>query len=258
MLNPLFTQLFGREVVDRLDRAGFESNADIADAGEDAVSVRAGLDELTSQRIVALASETCEPGPAIEQFVAETLEEQADEPLPAGSESAPNQIIEPEFEPLAADSVLAQPDYDQPITAAGAREDEPVAATPKPDSGMREIAPAEAPATPEAEPFVDDSGLISWMGFAARRSPEGTLVSPLADLILEPESTSPREATEPRRRVTLEHSLWGFGSRPHSGETVSSTPKGETVRRDEGSAGGRSADTVKALPFHRRRIHDGH
>ena len=31
MLNPLFTQLFGREVVDRLDRAGFESNADIAD-----------------------------------------------------------------------------------------------------------------------------------------------------------------------------------------------------------------------------------
>ena len=73
MLNPLFTQLFGREVVDRLDRAGFESNADIAEAGENAVSVRAGLDELTSQRLVALASETCEPGPAIEQFVAHAL-----------------------------------------------------------------------------------------------------------------------------------------------------------------------------------------
>jgi len=57
MLNALLIQLFGREVVEKLAEAGFESCARIAGAGVDRLAEKSGISETLARRIIAVAME---------------------------------------------------------------------------------------------------------------------------------------------------------------------------------------------------------
>lgn len=61
----LLVQLFGREVLDRLARAGFEDEVAIARAGADRLASESGISLSVAQRIVAVVEETrgSEPEP---------------------------------------------------------------------------------------------------------------------------------------------------------------------------------------------------
>ena len=63
MLNPLFTQLFGREMVDRLARAGFESSEGIAKANAEVLAGTTGIPLVEARRVIALAGEDLEAAP---------------------------------------------------------------------------------------------------------------------------------------------------------------------------------------------------
>ena len=54
----LLVQLFGREVLDRLARAGFEDEVAIALAGADRLASESGISLSVAQRIVAVVEET--------------------------------------------------------------------------------------------------------------------------------------------------------------------------------------------------------
>src|SRR3989442_1259042 len=59
----LLVQLFGREVLDRLARAGFDDEAAIARAGANRLASESGISLAVSQRIVAVVEETRGPAP---------------------------------------------------------------------------------------------------------------------------------------------------------------------------------------------------
>ena len=77
MLNPLLIQLFGREVIERLAEAGFESCATIADAGVERLAEDGGITPILARRIIAVAME--------EPREADDLLETAIEPEPAAA-----------------------------------------------------------------------------------------------------------------------------------------------------------------------------
>ncbi|HET6279212.1 MAG TPA: hypothetical protein VFG08_10550, partial [Candidatus Polarisedimenticolia bacterium] len=134
--------------------------------------------------------------------------------------------------------------------------------------------------TQEIDAFVDEAGLIAWMGFASRTGAESSLLSGVSEGILEPDS--PRDRNQPQHSttaaaqaadalrteavvttsgaaVTLEGSFWEFGSRPHPGVTVLPAAAQEQrprIGEDEPDSAG--STPVLPVPFHRRRSHDGH
>jgi len=59
----LLVQLFGREVLDRLARAGFDDEAAIARVGPDRLAAESGISLPVAQRIVAVVEETRGPSP---------------------------------------------------------------------------------------------------------------------------------------------------------------------------------------------------
>ena len=169
----LLVQLFGRETLDTLERAGFDDEATIAGAGAGRLAAECGIALPVAQRIVAVIEETLGP----------------------------------------ADAPKAK------------RLQEPVRKKPAPAARASAKAKAAPASSDDTDPFVDDAGLVSWMGFSARtsagRSPfsvsDGILdhlrrgpiqpadveeAAPPARVRALPESTPPR---------TLPGSFWSFG-----------------------------------------------
>jgi len=270
MLNPIFIQLFGRDVIDRLEEAGIESDDAVAGLGAEKLSSQAGIEPEVARRVVALAVELCassRPARARRGGASRSRSRKAGarKKRPADETTAPADPIAPS-ERAAAPAGLA--DIASPFDPAD----------PAADDEIPEM-PALQESQGDFDAFVDEAGLIAWMGFASRIGPEGSLRSSVAEGILEPaahpESDQPQFAADPSPLestarpatrspaghgvITLEGSFWEFGSRPHGGVTISpdSTvdPDPEGARDD--SAGSRS-NSLRPVPFYRRRSHDGH
>src|SRR5712692_5519681 len=73
MLNALLVQLFGREVIDHLALAGFDSSEAIAGAGAERLAEEGGIALALARRIVAVAME--EPREADPEPVADSVAE---------------------------------------------------------------------------------------------------------------------------------------------------------------------------------------
>jgi hypothetical protein len=170
MLSAVLVQLFGREVIDRLALAGFDSAEAIASAEPERLADESGIPLALARRIIAVAAE--ERGePAF-----------GEEPAPAGPAPAERHVRRPFRRPQH--SSLTRPDPDED----GAEEEgAKAAAAPKP------AAEDEEPVI-DPDPFVDDAGLVSWMGFATRHGASPAAPFTVADAILDPGPASLPEA----------------------------------------------------------------
>ena len=255
MLNPLLVQLFGREVVDRLEKAGLATDDAVARISPEELGTRAGISPNLAQRVIALAMEVCgssAPPPAPRGGVTRprSTKSRARGKQRKSEQPSPSEPVAP-FERAAAPAGPADRPADQD------------ADRPADEESVDE--PALQHSEQEIDAFVDEAGLIAWMGFAARTGPRGSLLSSVADDILEPASPEepppPTSASVPARpdAVTLEGSFWSFGSRPHRGVTVSPTPSDAPQPENPKDAhGGSGSSPSRPVPFHRRRSHDGH
>lgn len=260
MLNPLLIQLFGRDVVDHLEDAGLDSEQAIARLGAEDLGVRADLTPDIARRVVALAVELSGTSGAPRARRGASTTARKAKPAPRTKRKS------------RAKPAPAQPDA--PLDRAAA----PVERSAAPSDPVDSDPDEEDPAPPvlqqtahEDFTFVDEAGLIAWMGFASRTGAEGSLRSSVADGILEPaapsqadppRSPTPAAGSEPAsprpesptpgnsNSVLLEGSFWGFGGRPHSGVTVSPASCDEADRS--------RSQPARPVPFHRRRSHDGH
>ncbi len=253
MLNPLLVQLFGREVVDRLEKAGLATDDAVARLGPEELGTRAGLSPDLARRVAALAVEVRGLSAPPSARRGGVTRPRSKKPRARGTRrksepAAPNDPVA-SFEKAAAPAGPADRPADQDA-------DRPV------DEESVE-APALQHSEQEIDAFVDEAGLIAWMGFAARTGPRGSLLSSVADGILEPaspkEPTPSASAPTPPGAMTLEGSFWSFGSRPHRGVTVSPTPSDAPQPENPGDAhGGPGSSPSHPVPFHCRRSHDGH
>jgi hypothetical protein len=265
MLNPLLIQLFGRDVIDRLENAGLESDDAIAQLDPEELSARAGLAPEVSRRVVALAVELCGTSRAPRARRSGATRGRSAKTGTRTKRKTKNKQAPAERAAASLDHAAA------PSEPADAGPDEE-------DPNL----PALQQSAYENVTFVDEAGLIAWMGFASRTGPEGSLLSSVADGILEPAapsetapsetappqaktSASPGEPASPRpetastansNTVLLEGSFWGFGGRPHGGVTVS--PASSEESRPENDPDTSRSEPARPVPFHRRRSHDGH
>ena len=157
----LLVQLFGREVLDRLARAGFEDDAAIALAGADRLAVESGISPSVAQRIAAVVEEIRGPSPGPMSAT--------DEP-PGGAPREPRRRKAPVRNPASKTE------------------------TKRPESSAR-------PAGKDRDdPFVDDVALVAWMGFSSK-TPSGRLPFSVADEILDPVWREPRTPEGARRNA---------------------------------------------------------
>ena len=178
MLNALLIQLFGREVVEKLAEAGFESCARIADAGVDRLAEKSGITETLARRIIAVAME--EPQEADEAPEGDVALE-----IPVAAEAA--------FAPEATSRPEAGPATKAARKRSGSSGDEPrpqAARKSGPGAGAAAKAkPVPRPkieiATEDADPFVDDVGLVRWMGLAGMDGGYREMSITVADEILD-------------------------------------------------------------------------
>src|SRR5438445_944595 len=167
MLSALLIQLFGREVIDRLSAAGFGTAGSIASAGAERLSEQGGIPVALARRIIAVAME--DPGDA------DPPAEDVPQPIPDPTSEAPAAGENPErhvrrpfkrpHSPFAADAARVK----EPGSKRKGTRRRP---EPEPDPGP--------------DPFVDDVGLVSWMGSAARGGPHSAGSFAVADEILDP------------------------------------------------------------------------
>ena len=162
MLNALLIQLFGREVIESLARAGFDGPEAISAAGPERLAEEGAISLSMARRIIAVAME--EPAPRSERGDRSEAAEppEAPEPHPTAEghetaeppEPAERHVRRPFRRPHHA---LAPPDFQE----SPAEPDRP-----KADSSARDD---ERPRKrDEGDPFVDDVGLVSWMAAASR------------------------------------------------------------------------------------------
>jgi hypothetical protein len=237
----LLVQLFGRDLLDRLARVGFDDAAAIARAGPERLAVDSGISASQARRIIAVVQEMLGPSVA---------------PL-TSTENAP------------AD----------PAPKPGRRRTQPRRPAAKTPARKPEAEPRAAGADTE-DPFVDDVALVAWMGFSSNTTSGRTPFS-VADGILdsvrressaredsrrigalsppppiasvagtltqsqkerEPESG---DVATPARARTLPGSFWSFGraavsnpapddaiARPTGRSPDSAEPAGAPLRRD--------------------------
>jgi hypothetical protein len=248
MLNPLLVQLFGREVVDRLEKAGLSTDEAVGRLGPEALCERAAIPPEVARRVIALASELSAPRTA----------RPAKARPRAGRTRAGVQGGRPQL-PAQADPIALSGRAAAPADPAVADEEPPTRDAP-------EAAALQHAQEQTIDAFVDEAGLIAWMGLAARAGTEASLIASVAEGILEPPpsrrpSPAPQHAGRSRgtTAVTIEGSFWHFGSRPHGGNIIAPAPAGapsegnpDTTNAPAGSA------LPRPVPFHRRRSHDGH
>jgi hypothetical protein len=143
----LLIQLFGREVLDLLARAGFDDEAAIARVGPERLAAASGISLPVAQRIVTVVEEA------------------------RGSSAGP----------LVATDAAPIPSPREP----GRRKAPPRRAAIKKQAAPIESPPA--PAIPDQnDPFVDDVALVAWMGFTSQTPVGGRLSFSVADRILDP------------------------------------------------------------------------
>ena len=291
----LLIQLFGREVIERLGQAGFDSSETIVQAGPERLAEAGGIPAPLARRIVAVAAEACEP---------ERCESEAGAPEapalagggPAGTGPAPA----PEASPAGGRSPRRGPRSravtDRPVGAKALVITAPppgrAARAEKKRPGGRSRAGRHA--SREADPFVDDVGLVAWMGLASQPGSRSTLSFPVADAILDPAPPAvERAAPEPVGPVAgatagatvgvapaavpvaapgaspdpgrPPRSLWSFGvmpaktsEKPRPSQPVSEKRAGlgDHPSPDDPSPDGPAHASPR--PIFRRRVHDGH
>lgn len=169
----LLIQLFGRDVIDGLLHAGFDTNEAIARAGPERVAEDTGVPLPLARRIVAVAMES------------QVLDEQAPPPAaPAPKKPARSKRPAPGGpEPSSQEHIrrpLRRPHSPLASTAGPGQE-----ATAHAEDDAAEEAREEGPVPPlDGDPFIDDAGLVSWMGFSSRAG-SSRMIS-VADAILDP------------------------------------------------------------------------
>jgi hypothetical protein len=159
MLSALLIQLFGRDVIDRLARTGFDTTEAIARAGVDRLSDEGGIPASLARRIIAVAVET----PVADE----------PEPEPAG---APPKRAKVKSAARGRKPGTTRPD---PRTAPDL--DGPTG----PDTGAVPDDETSGWPTNSLDPFVDDVGLVSFMGLAARGGPSSSSKFSVAEEILD-------------------------------------------------------------------------
>jgi hypothetical protein len=142
----LLVQLFGRDILDRLARSGFDDVGSIARAGPERLAADSGISASQAKRIIAVVEEMLDPSVA----PVTSLESEPVDPAPQRKRRRP------------------QPR--RPASKAPARK--PDAEPPAAGTGM-------------ADPFVDDVALVAWMGFSSNTTSGRTPFS-VADGILDP------------------------------------------------------------------------
>jgi hypothetical protein len=190
----LLIQLFGREVMDGLLQCGFDTNDAIAHAGPELLAEEAEIPLPLARRIVAVAMES------------QALDEQAPPPAPSAGPAAlssapPASSKKPargKRAAPAADPTSSQEHVRRPLR----RPHSPLTASPATKAGGPEEEEITEPQdeTPDRqldrEPFVDDAGLVSWMGFSSRTS--GSRMISVADTILDLREQHADEEPAPR------------------------------------------------------------
>jgi len=201
----LLIQLFGREVLDRLARAGYGDESAIAAAGPDRLASTSGVSLPLAQRIVAVVQEALGPGAEPSRPPGAARRRKASS-APAGSrrqerrvEAVPTKENPDDVDPFVDDVAL--------VTWMGF--------TTKRSSGRLSFSVADRildPVRPEPSATEDPP-------------------SPPATPVTEPRPSSPAQDGAPRR--TLPGSFWSFGTpartddRPHE----TKAPRGGTPAR---------------------------
>ncbi len=264
----LLIQLFGRETIDRLSVAGFTTNETIAEAGPDRLTREAEIPPPLARRIVAVASEARETDTAADHEApapatpAREIPAQ-DTPVPIRHTRRPLRRPASALAARATDAPGApatSQDPAAPRTEVPSEAPRERAARPRRRPAKPEETPRRSPAVGHA-PFVDDVGLVSWMGFASKAGSGRGMAFPVADEILDPVpraiaealAEAPAEAPTPapsappaaatRKSGSLEGSFWSFGARWRPAE-------GDRAEAPDDAAG------APASP--RRRGHDEH
>lgn len=142
----LLVQLFGRDILDRLARAGFGDVGAIAGAGPERLAAESGISASQAKRIIAVVEEML--GPSLAPVV--STEKEPDDPAPKPRRRKPR----------------------------------PRRAEAKAPPRESKVEPRPAGSNP-GDPFVDDVALVAWMGFSSNTSSVRTPFS-VADGILDP------------------------------------------------------------------------
>ncbi len=154
MLSALLIQLFGRDVIDRLARTGFDTTEAIARAGVDRLSDEGGIPPSLARRIIAVAVET----PVTE------------EPEPDPAVATPKR---PKTRKAARGGKRGTTS-----TTPTARQDLDAPASPDETAGWPDHS---------LDAFVDDASLVSFMGLAAKGGSPNPSRFSVAEEILDPD-----------------------------------------------------------------------
>lgn len=214
------------------------------------------LVQLFGQDVVdRLSSAGYDSGPAIARAGPERLSTEASVPLPLA-----RRIVAVAMEEAEGVEEVATP-IEPPASKKPARPARP--RRPAKNPAPRSDAAAKGAAGEggdDSDPFVDEAGLVSWMGFSSRHGAGGASAFSVADGILDPPgpkvesaggATPPQTAEDPRLArkpgvAAAGESFWSFGAEPRG--TAESKPPAAPARREERPA----ASQVKP----RRRFYD--
>jgi hypothetical protein len=195
----LLVQLFGREVLDRLARAGYDDESAIATAGPDLLASTSGVSLALAQRIVTVVQEA--RGPATEPSPAPRAARRRKGTQAPAASKGPERRVD-ETDPFVDDVAL--------VTWMGF--------TSKTSSARLSFSVADRILDP-----------VRLDPFAAEDPP-----SPAATPATEPRPSLPAQDGTPRR--TLPGSFWSFGApaktRSTADEEATPTPQTRTPRGD--------------------------
>jgi hypothetical protein len=190
----LLIQLFGREPIEALSAAGFNDNESIAQAGPERLSEAASVPLTLARRIVAVAVEAREVAAAEAREVADAGAAAVEIDAPARTTTADTDDETPSVGDEGQRGETRH--VRRPLRRPHSRLVDPAApATPRPadeeggrgSSGADEARRRTPPLDPD--PFIDEAGLVSWMGFAGQHG--AAVPFSVADTILD---TAPRPA----------------------------------------------------------------
>jgi hypothetical protein len=275
----LLIQLFGRETMDRLTHAGFETPRTIVRAGPERLAAECGVDLTLACRIAAAA---------LEALAAEEIAAGADVEVAGAAEAgAPETgLTEAGLTGAAVTgAVVTAPGPAAAPRRAGKTEKRGRTDAPdrhsrrplKPAVGSHSLLPEKAPESvpvtpPENVTLIDDAGLVSWMGFTSRPGTGRAMSFSVSDAILDggapavAPSGDRQPAEEPKAAAgataapppMIEGSFWSFGQRPEGG--VRAPKAGAEEGRDVKRMARRATDGVAGpragLGVPRRRRHD--
>lgn len=275
MLSALLVQLFGREPIDRLAAAGYATAESITAAGPERLAEEGGIPIALARRIIAVAAE--EQG----------------EPDPATDAGEANASGKPAGDEKPAEERHVRRPFRRPQSDLASRERGPRKQAGKAGTKVKQKPPPADESPIDANPFVDDVGLVAWMGFAANRGAGPGGGWSVSDAILQSPAPEPEPAEEippPRTEIlppptaaaaqpgapVVEGSFWAFGGwKPPTSEGAPKPGERPPAPRDdppstdrpapaggpmlpEGSTVSSATAPTGAAGTPRRRNRDGH